>query len=163
MKHLQTHSEQKHSPGNILYYLGKSHSTEYNLLQKEPIIQESGIFTFSEKIQETGNEKIILTRHYQQQARKYLTERVEYFARKYNLKYGDIHITSAITRWGSCSSNNNLNFPWRLLMAPREVIDYVVVHELAHTVHKNHSSRFWELVESIEPNWKTHRNHLQKE
>jgi len=48
-------------------------------------------------------------------------------------------------------------------MAPREVIDYVVVHELAHTVHKNHGSHFWGLVESIEPNWKTHRTHLQKE
>lgn len=48
-------------------------------------------------------------------------------------------------------------------MTPREVIDYVVVHELAHTVHKNHSHRFWGLVESIEPEWKIHRQHLQKE
>jgi hypothetical protein len=162
-KHLQTHTEQKHSSNNILYYLGQSHSTEYNLLQKEPLVQEAGIFTFSGKIQETENEKLILTHWYKEQSRKYLTERVEYFAEKHNLTYGDIRITSAVTRWGSCSSHDNLNFPWRLLMAPTEVIDYVVVHELAHTVHKNHSAHFWKLVESIEPKWKRHRNHLQKE
>lgn len=48
-------------------------------------------------------------------------------------------------------------------MAPREVIDYVVVHELAHTIHKNHSPRFWNLVESIMPDWKIHRTHLKEE
>lgn len=61
----------------------------------------------------------------------------------------------------SCSAPDNLNFPWRLIMAPEAIIDYVVIHELAHTVHKNHSARFWKLVRSIVPDWKTHRTHLR--
>lgn len=91
-----------------------------------------------------------------------MSERVAHYAHEYELHYGQVRVTSALTRWGSCSGRNNLSFPWRLMMAPPEVIDYVVVHELAHTVHKNHSPRFWGLVESIMPEWRVHRMHLKE-
>lgn len=92
-----------------------------------------------------------------------MTERVLYYAMRFGLHHGAIRITSATTRWGSCSGRDTISFPWRLMMAPIDVIDYVVVHELAHTVHKNHSPRFWGLVESIDPLWKIHRSHLREE
>ena len=92
-----------------------------------------------------------------------MSERVAHYAREYGLRYGKIRITSALTRWGSCSGRDNLSFPWRLIMAPPEMIDYVAVHELAHTIHKNHSARFWSLVESIMPDWEIHRTHLKRE
>lgn len=155
--------EQKEQESSALYYLGHSHSFEYNLLQKDSIMQSESFFTFNGKIQNTSSEKIALTNWYRKQARIYMTERVAHFSEKHGLKYEQIRITSATTRWGSCSGRNNLNFPWRLLMAPKKVIDYVVVHELAHTVHKNHSPRFWKLVESIIPDWKSHRIHLREE
>jgi len=121
------------------------------------------MFIFSRKVQETSEEKTTLTGWYRKQAQKHMSERVAYFSEKHGFKYEQIRITSAVTRWGSCSGCNNLNFPWKLVMAPREIIDYVVAHELAHTVHKNHSPRFWKLVESIVPDWKIHRSHLREE
>lgn len=121
------------------------------------------MFTFTGKVRNASSEQAVLTRWYRKQAQTYMSERVDHFSEKHGLQYKEIRITSAITRWGSCSGRNNLNFPWRLLMAPQEVIDYVVVHELAHTVHKNHSPRFWNLVESIMPDWKVHRGHLKEE
>ncbi len=121
------------------------------------------MFVFSGKVQDISSEQTTLTRWYRKQAQIHMSERVSHFSEKHGLGYEQIRITGATTRWGSCSGRNNLNFPWRLLMAPREIIDYVVVHELAHTVHKNHSPRFWELVESILPDWKTHRAHLREE
>jgi predicted metal-dependent hydrolase len=65
-----------------------------------------------------------------------------------------IRISSARTRWGSCSTTGNLSFTWRLVLAPLEVIDYVVIHELVHTTIKNHSPAFWHRVAEIMPGYK---------
>jgi predicted metal-dependent hydrolase len=71
-----------------------------------------------------------------------------------------VKVNSARTKWGSCSGKKNLNFSWRLLMADDPVIDYVVVHELAHLTHMNHSADFWQGVEHILPNYHTHEHAL---
>ena len=73
-----------------------------------------------------------------------------------------IRITAARTRFGSCSAKNRLCFSWRLMDYPDAVIDYVVVHELAHIVHKNHGPRFWELVERYMPDYKRRRAMLRE-
>lgn len=98
---------------------------------------------------------------YKKQARAVLTERVEFFARKYGFKAGKIRISSARTRWGSCSAKSTLSFTWRLVMAPPQVIDYVVVHELCHLRELNHSKSFWAQVEAILPDYKSHRRWLK--
>ncbi len=90
-----------------------------------------------------------------------LTERVNYFCSAYKFKYRQITITSARTRWGSCGYNNGINFTYKLIMCPPEVIDYIVVHELCHTVEKNHSKKFWQKVESILPNYKQQEKWLK--
>lgn len=76
-------------------------------------------------------------------------------SRKYHLKFSKIKITNAKTRWGSCSSNLILRFNWRLVFAPREVLNYVIIHEMCHLVEMNHSKSFWDLVEKIYPEYKT--------
>lgn len=78
------------------------------------------------------------------------------------VKPGRITIRSQKTRWGSCSSKGNLNFNWRLIMAPGEVLDYVVVHELCHLVYMNHSAMFWKLVEEILPDYRKQRQWLKE-
>ena len=78
------------------------------------------------------------------------------------LNANKISITSAKTRWGSCSGKNNLNFTWRLMMAEPEVIKYVIIHELAHIKEKNHGKRFWTLVEQYEPEYKTKKEKLRQ-
>jgi predicted metal-dependent hydrolase len=98
---------------------------------------------------------------YKKQARAVLTGRVEFFARKYGFEVEKIRISSARTRWGSCSAKKTLSFTWRLVMAPIEVIDYVVVHELCHLRELNHSPHFWAQVEAILPNYKYQRKWLK--
>ena len=71
-----------------------------------------------------------------------------------------IDIRDQRSRWGSCSTRGTLSFNWRLVLAPLEVLDYVVVHELCHLLEPNHSRRFWKLVEARRPDWRTHRDWL---
>lgn len=94
-------------------------------------------------------------------AKKVLTEKTAYFAKLLGLKYGRITITGAKTRFGSCSSNGNISYSFRLMTYPDEAIDYVVVHELCHLVEMNHSSKFYKIVESVLPDYKERRKLLK--
>ena len=98
--------------------------------------------------------KALTIRTYKQLAKQYLTWRVEHFASLMQVEPTGLRITSAKSRWGSCSSKKSLCFSWRLMMADDEVIDYIVVHELAHILELNHSPRFWAHVERIVPDYK---------
>jgi predicted metal-dependent hydrolase len=97
---------------------------------------------------------------YKTQAKKIIIPRVEDIARKLRINYNKIRITSATTRWGSCNSQGNVNFSWRLIMAPPIVIDYVIIHEFCHLFEFNHSHKFWELVEKIMPDYKLQKKWL---
>ncbi len=93
-------------------------------------------------------------------AKQYLTGRTIQIGIKMGAQPAKIGITSARTKWASCSGGTNINFSWRLMAAPPEVIDYVIVHELCHMTEMNHSARFWALVERHCPHWKELRGRL---
>lgn len=99
---------------------------------------------------------------YKKKAREVLTERMEYYSKLTGWSYRSMSINGAQTRWGSCGPKNTINFSWRLLMAPLATVDYVVVHELAHTVEKNHSKRFWDRVREVMPDYKVRQSVLKK-
>jgi predicted metal-dependent hydrolase len=99
---------------------------------------------------------------YKVEARKVISNRVKLQAQENGFSWHKLRISSARTRWGSCSSRGSLSFTWRLVMAPLDVIDYVVVHELVHTRIKNHSPAFWQRVAEIMPDYKKHVNWLKK-
>lgn len=145
--------------GEEFFYLGKRFPLKIIDSFSKPLeLMEH--FTLSSKHQ--TNAKTHFERWYRHQARNIITERTEYYANLANLNYNKIRITSAKQRWGSCSPTNNLSFAWRLVMAPLSSIDYVAVHELAHTVHKNHGKRFWRKVAKIMPDYETAREWLHK-
>ena len=96
------------------------------------------------------------------QAREYLPMRVDYWSGIMGLTPTGLKITSARTRFGSCSGKNSICFSWRLMLYPPEAIDYVIVHELAHIRHHDHSPAFYVLIEQYLPDWKT-RMKLLKE
>ena len=96
------------------------------------------------------------------QAAKEIPKRVEHFAPKVGVTYGRITIRRQRTRWGSCSAKGNLNFNCLLLLAPPEVLDYVVIHELCHRKEMNHSARFWAEVERICPDHSSCRKWLKE-
>jgi len=87
-------------------------------------------------------------------AKEHLSARVAYFSNIMDVAPTQVKINGAKSRWGSCSSKGNLNFSWRLMLAGEDVIDYVVVHELAHLREMNHSPRFWAIVAEVLPNYK---------
>ncbi len=95
-------------------------------------------------------------------SRAYLTQRVEELADKMNVGYNKITLRNQKTRWGSCSSHDNLSLNWRLVHYHPNLIDYVLIHELAHLVHHNHSHRFWQLVTKFDPDYQKHRQQLKK-
>lgn len=96
------------------------------------------------------------------QARKSFNEEVFQLCNRHNLQYKNVALKDTVSRWGSCSGQKNLNFNWRLIMAPEDVLRYVVVHETAHLEELNHSSRFWSLVRNRCPEFETHRHWLKK-
>jgi predicted metal-dependent hydrolase len=102
----------------------------------------------------------ILEKWYRQQAATVFTEKADSFRKSMGLHYNSIFIRGQRTRWGSCSPAGNLTLNWKLLMAPEEIIDYVIVHELSHLRHMNHSKKFWEMVEHYCPNWRKYRKWL---
>ena len=95
-------------------------------------------------------------------ARQRITRRVEYFAPLVGVTYNRIFIKEQKTRWGSCSSLGNLNFNWKLILLNEKLLDYVVVHELAHRKQMNHSPTFWAEVERVLPDYRERRRRLRE-
>lgn len=93
---------------------------------------------------------------------KEIPARVRYYAPLVGVTYGNITIRNQKTRWGSCTSEGNLNFNCLLMLVPPQVLDYVVVHELCHRKEMNHSDRFWAEVARVCPNYKEHRQWLKQ-
>lgn len=100
--------------------------------------------------------------YYKAKAKKMIRERLVHFNLHYQFDYNRVFFRNQKTRWGSCSSKRNLNFNWRLVLAPLDILDYVVVHELCHLEQMNHSKAFWNLVAEQAPDYKKRRKWLKE-
>jgi predicted metal-dependent hydrolase len=127
---------------------------------KKPALVMDGFFQLMRSAQPQAES--LFEAWYKKQARRLLTERVEFLAHEHGFKVKKLRVSSARTRWGSCSTKGTLSFTWRLVMAPLEIIDYVIVHELCHLKELNHSKAFWSQVEAILPDYKRRRAWLKK-
>lgn len=107
-----------------------------------------------------GRLHLVLERWYRMQAEVLVKEKIDKLSTHLGVKYNRFIIRGQKTRWGSCSQKGNLNFNWKLIMAPEPVIDYVMIHELAHLKELNHSRRFWQLVAEHCPQWRKHKKWL---
>jgi predicted metal-dependent hydrolase len=148
-RHPQKYDDLPHPPGKELVsgesvlYLGRDYQIEI-----APTV--SGEIEFAQKffvppdLADRGSE--VLRSWYVARAKEKIPARVRYRARQLGVEFTEAKIVTNRYRWGSCTVNNNLNFNWRLIKAPMSVIDYVVVHELAHLIEANHTSRFWNIV-----------------
>lgn len=144
--------------GEELLYLGRTYRFSVHA-GWEIELKDDALF-FPEKHLKKAKHQVI--QWYKEQAFAVITEMAQHYSRISGWKYKTININSAQTRWGSCSSSGSINFSWKLILAPREVVEYVVVHELAHITEKNHSPRFWNKVQSLMPDYKTHEKWLKQ-
>ena len=110
---------------------------------------------------ENGRLDLLVEQWYRMQAAELIRGKVEKAGTRFGLTYNRIIIRGQKTRWGSCSRKGNLSFNWKLIMAPEPVIDYVIVHELAHLKEMNHTKRFWGLVAEHCPRWREHKKWLK--
>lgn len=110
----------------------------------------------------TDAQRAALEKRYIDAAREYFPKRAAYFLPLTGGSFNRITVRDQKTRWGSCSARGTLSFNWRLMLAPPAVLDYVVVHELCHLTHMDHSKAFWSLVESVCPNYRAHRKWLKE-
>ncbi len=100
------------------------------------------------------HDKSILIRFLRDKLLLEVTKLVDFFSAKHELSFSKIRIMNNKNKWGSCSSKGVLSFNWRLVFAPKEILEYLVVHEMCHIIEMNHSIRFWNLVETLYPNYK---------
>ena len=145
--------------GEEFYFLGEKYALRFVENAKSDLILESD-FQMNPSARE--NAEGIFERWYKKEARQIFSERVDFYAKKYDFSYQKLKLSSAKRRWGSCSSLGNINLTWRLVMMPPEIIDYVVVHELCHLREQNHSKKFWTQVGAIMPEYKSRRKWLKE-
>ena len=156
--------EKKYPPkkfvdGEVFWYLGKPYKLTVTSDNIFPLVFNDGFF-ISES---TGpDRRQLFIDWYRERAFEKIKERVEYYTELTGFNYEKINITAAMKRWGSCSGRGNLNFPWRLIMAPPLIIDYVVIHEVVHLKYRNHSKRFWSQVRKFFPDYKDCRKWLRE-
>ena len=106
--------------------------------------------------------KLASVQIYRMLAKRDLTKKALDFAKQMSVMPSAVKVNNATARWGSCSAKKSLNFSWRLIMADDDVIDYVVVHELAHIIELNHSDRFWSIVEAVLPDFRERKSRLKE-
>jgi hypothetical protein len=145
--------------GREFYYLGQRYPLAL-LERHRPLLNLDGRFELARAA--LPDAERVFERWYREQARQVFTERATRLAERFGFRFQRLSVTGARTRWGSCGARGSLNFTWRLVMAPEQVIDYVIIHELAHLRVRNHSRKFWALVESLMPSYRQARDWLKQ-
>ncbi len=147
----------QYKEGEEFYYLGKKFVLKFSDNVSLPIQLDNAFIIHS---QYSSHAEKLLKFWYKQQAKKIIPPCVKQIAGQYNLEYKSVKITSAEKRWGSCTSKKTLNFTWRIIMLPSDIIEYIVIHELAHLKQLNHSKKFWNEVETILPDYRVREKWL---
>ncbi len=136
--------------GEKIVYLGKEYELLFGNYTKIEAVGSSLQFPLGMSFRA----KETLEKWYISQAKKIITEQVQYYSTKMETSFVSITYSDTRSKWGSCTGDNRLQFNWRLIMTPLLVLRYVVIHELAHTKEKNHSAAFWRIVRESNPSYK---------
>jgi predicted metal-dependent hydrolase len=147
-------------PGESFPYLDEGHELVVEPRQRSVV--EDGTIHLRRSAVDQSSIQQALRNFYRRQARDHFSDRLDHFAAEMELEYDGLEIRNQRTRWGSCSTNGTISLNWRLLMAPPEVIDYVVIHELAHLREPNHTDAFWSLVADHDPRYEEHAEWLEE-
>jgi len=158
------HTKERLGSGDTVHYLGR----DLKLVRREShsevdsVTLEGDKLAVSHELFKNGILELALEQWYRAEAARLINERVDRLSSQMGTHCQRIVIRGQKTRWGSCSHKKNLSFNWKLIMAPEPVIDYVVIHELAHLKEMNHSKRFWALVSQHCHRWRECRKWLRQ-
>lgn len=165
LHHGRKYSELPHPPGKELvsgeaaFYLGRSYRIEV-------VDTDAAEIRFAQRFlipsAHAPQRKAVLRAWYEERAKEKILPRVQQFAKSLGVEFKHARIVDNRYRWGSCTVKDNVNFNWRLIKAPMFVIDYVVVHELAHLIESNHTPRFWNIVTTQTPTMEKARAWLRE-
>lgn len=150
-------------PKDSIFYLGELRKVKINIqkyLKKEFVVYYNNEFIINVKNKE--NVVKVFKNYLMKEFQIIVSERVRDYNKYFKMKPSDIKVKDVKSKWGSCTYDNKLCFNYRLIMAKREIIDYVVIHEMCHMVHKNHSKDYWNLVQELYPMYKRCDKWLKK-
>ncbi len=146
--------------GSVITYLGEQCFVAYARAKREKVELNNGVLTLFLKSE--ANAAKVLQKWFAGQAGQLAGQRVSLLSSIVGVEVNRVRIKNHRSRWGSCSTNKNLNFNWRMAMAPLDVVDYLVIHELVHLKHFNHDTGFWEEVQRFCPGYAKHEEWLKK-
>ena len=150
--------------------IGKSHNLLIQTTAKPSSVKIVGTqilaeINEAESVESAANQQLIRSKilaALRKEAKSYLPRRLSFLAKEHGFSFARSKITHSSSRWGSCSSSGTISLNIGMMNLPFELIDYVIIHELCHTRHMNHSTKFWDEVSKFDPHYKIHRNELKK-
>ena len=150
--------------------IGKSHNLLIQTTTKPSSVKIVGTqilaeINEAESVESVTNQQLIRSKilvALRKEAKSYLPRRLSFLAKEHGFSFARSKITHSSSRWGSCSSSGTISLNIGMMNLPFELIDYVIIHELCHTRHMNHSTKFWDEVAKFDPHYKTRRNELKK-
>lgn len=150
--------------------IGKSHNLLIQTTAKPSSVKIVGTqilaeINKAESVESAANQQLIRSKiltALRKEAKSYLPRRLSFLAKEHGFSFARSKITHSSSRWGSCSSSGTISLNIGMMNLPFELIDYVIIHELCHTRHMNHSTKFWDEVVKFDPHYKMHRNELKK-
>lgn len=145
--------------GERFLYLGDTYRLSVEDIENPPLVLNK---EFRLSRTHLSKAKKVFIEWYRRKAYKMINQRLKWYSYLSGLKYNKFNVTNARKRWGSCSIKGNLRISWKLIMAPLEIIDYVVIHELVHLQENNHSRKFWDRVKALMPDYKKYRYWLRE-
>jgi predicted metal-dependent hydrolase len=156
--------KKKFVDGELFLFLGKDHALKIiNNGRKIPrVFFKEGVFCLETGVYGIERSRQAMEKWYRKKAQRIISDRVELYSGKIGRYPRSAKAKEQKRRWGSCTLRGDLYFNWRLAMAPPGIIDYVVVHELCHLIHADHSSKFWERVGSILPDYRKRKKWLRE-
>jgi len=148
--------------GEGFLYMGRTYRLQWVEQQAAPLLLKGGYFCLRRDPKTSREPAEAFKRFYSEKAQTKIGERVRHYAPQMGVTVNEVRVLELQHRWASCSAKSNLNFHWKCMMAPLKIIDYIVVHELAHLLVADHSPAFWREVDKVLPDYQERQGWLRE-
>lgn len=152
--------EKSYQQGELFSFLGKQYVLDLGIGCKQVTLTDDRLCVLLPELS-ADSVRQALWQWYREQARSILTEKTNAMVEKLGVRHEGVRLRMTKTKWGHCTASGIIQYNWAIVAAPEAIIDYLVAHEVSHLIHLNHSADFWQVVESLCPDYRTHRSWLR--